>query len=50
MVTIKNKYSENRTMLLNSYQILMYAKALILSESCYYLFKKEKKSEENGKC
>ena len=37
-------------MLLNSYQILMYAKALILSESCYCLFKKEKKSEGNGKC
>ena len=34
MVTIKNKYSENKMMLLNSYQILMYAKALILNESC----------------
>lgn len=49
MVTIKNKYSENRTMLLNSYQILMYAKALILSPVTI-CSKKEKKSEENGKC
>lgn len=46
----RHKYPKDKTMLLNSVLLLIFACILILSETCYYLFKKEKIGEENGRC